>query len=179
MGAGGPSAHRADPVPSRSRPCLGHAGYGEVAVYFRLSVRNGHVGDDYRVRVSVEDADAGVAIGDVYHALVDAEWTDARSNIAAIARIDHTVPVHLDLGKCVIDVGATALAARDDRDLGCDRARAAQAIDLQHVGRTHETLEQLVAACGPGLGGLPRENRDPCWCLRTSGHSVFLFVRRD
>ena len=69
---------------------------------------------------------------------LDREGADAGEDVSAIRRgVDHVL-VGKDLREQEIDIDVLFLRAADDRDLGGERMRAAEPVDLARVGRAHE-----------------------------------------
>ena len=74
-----------------------------------------------------------------------ANGADAGQHVAAVGpRVDRLL-ADADLREQVVDVAARLRRLRDDRDLAGQRAAAADAVDLQQVGRADGADQHLVA----------------------------------
>jgi hypothetical protein len=71
--------------------------------------------------------------------------TDAGENVAAVLAVADFGFVHHDLQEQIIHIGVRDAGWTDDGDLAGERMRAADAIDLPHVGRTHRSQEDAIS----------------------------------
>ena len=102
-------ADRGDPVHDDLGAAAGYTGDGEIAAYLCPSVTDWDLGDQYGLRVGVEDADRGDRLGRFDQALVDGERAHPGGDVAAVAAVTHDGPVNFDLRECVVDVGVVAV----------------------------------------------------------------------
>ena len=132
-------------VQADRRRRAGHAVDAGLAVVGDAPAGGQHRHVDARARVDVEHAHRGLAVPRRHQPLLDREGADAREHVAAVGpRVDRLL-ADADLGEQVVDVAARLRGLRDDRDLAGQRAAAADAVDLQQVGRADRADQRLVA----------------------------------
>ena len=90
------------------------------------------------------DAHDGLALLGWDHPVLDGERSDAREHVAAVGRHVHGCLVDDDLREEVVNVAVDARWRADNRHLARERVRAADAVDLTHVGRAHRREQDAV-----------------------------------
>ncbi|MOA08146.1 hypothetical protein D3C78_1278890 [compost metagenome] len=118
---------------------------------------------DAGARVDVVDPHrGGLAVGRGRHQpLLDGERAHAGEHVAAVGpRVDAGF-LHADLGEKVVDVAAGMHRLRDDRHLAGQRIAAAQAVDLQFVGRAQRRDQRAVTRRGVAGQPVGEEERPP------------------
>ena len=141
----GDRAPGVEEVQADRRRGAGHAVDAGLAVVGDAPARRQHGHVDARARVDVEHAHRRLAVLRAHQPLLDRERRDAREHVAAVGpRVDRLLP-DADLREQVVDVAARLRRLRDDRDLAGQRAAAADAVDLQQVGRADRADQRLVA----------------------------------
>ena len=121
-----------------------------VPVIAGPSARGGERGGDDPVGVHHPDPDARLVIAGGHQAALDRERPDAGQDVAAVLLVGDDRLVDHDLQEQVIDVDAGQPGRCDDRDLGRQRVRPADPVDLPRVGRPHDPQQQVIPLAGIG-----------------------------
>jgi hypothetical protein len=123
----------------------GHTVDAGVALVFDRATRGRHGRDCDAARVHHVDADGRRRARNGDQAVFDRPRADAGEDVAAVLAVADFGLVDDDLQKQIVDVSVVALRTRDDRNLAGERMRAADAVDLPHVGRAHRGEQHAIA----------------------------------
>ena len=140
-----------------------HAVDAHIAVVVHLAARRAHLHVDAGAGVDVVDPHGGGLAFAVCRdqPLLDSKGPHTGQHVAAVGPGVHTGFLHADLGKQVVHIAIGLRRAGNDGDLAGQRVAAAQAVDLQLMGRSQGCNQRAVAGFGVARQPVGQEERPP------------------